>query len=90
MSDIKYNTTITVKPSTDELLEEYNKLAFMNEIPNMATFAFQWMLLSVKAYSRNRPALGAMAESRAKHYSQFEPGEYIKLVEGPLAEMIMI
>ena len=84
------NTTITVKPYIDELMEEYNKLAMLNEIPNMATYAYQWKLLAVKAYSRNRPAMGAHAEAHAEHYGQYDPGEYIKLVDGPLAEMVFV
>ena len=81
---------VTVTPYTDELMDEYNRLAMLNEIPNMATYAFQWKLLAVKAYSQNRPALGAHAEKHAEHYGQYDRGEYIKLVDGPLAELVFV
>ena len=84
------NTTITVQQYTDELMNEYNRLALMNEIPNMATFAFQWKLLSVKAYAKNRPALAQHAEAHAEHYSKYDQGEYIKLLDGPLAELVFV
>ena len=83
------NATIQTQPYTDELMNEYNRLAMQNEIPNMATYAFQWKLLAVKAYAQNRPALGAHAEAHAEHYGEYDKGEYIKLVDGPLAEIVM-
>jgi hypothetical protein len=84
------NTTIKTFPYTDELMDEYNRLAMMNEIPNMATYALQWELLATKASGSNRPALAAHAHEHAEHYKQYDKGEYIKLVEGPLAELIFV
>lgn len=84
------NTNIKVIPYTDELMERYNQLATTNEIPSMAEYAYQWQLLATQAEGKNRPALAAHARAHAEHYAQFEPGEYIKLVEGCLSEMLPI
>ena len=84
------NTTIKVIPYSDELMDRYNELAMMNVIPSMAEYAYQWQLLATQAEGKNRPALAAHARAHAEHYAQFEPGEYIKLVEGSLSEMLPI
>jgi len=84
------NTTIQVFPHTDALMDEYNRLAMMNEIPNMATYALQWELLATKASASNRPALASHAHAHAEYYKQYDDDEYIKLVEGPLAELVYV
>ncbi len=84
------NSNIKVVPYTDELMDRYNELAAMNEIPSMADYAYQWYLLSVQADGKNRPALAEHARAHANHYGKFEPGEYIKLVEGSLSEMLLV
>lgn len=84
------NTTITSKPYTDKLIQEYSRLAMLNEIPSMATYALQWELLATKAAAKNRPALAEHARAHAEHYREYDEAEYIKLVNGPLAEIILV
>ena len=74
--------------TTDPIQAEYLQLSMQNEIPSMAHYAASWKLLALKAAAHNRPSLAAMCEARAEHYGKFDEGEYIKLVEGPLAEML--
>lgn len=84
------NNNIKVVPHVDELISRYNELAFMNEIPSMARYAADWYILGTKANASNRPALAQMCFSRAEHYKKYDEGEYIKLVEGCLSEMLCV
>ncbi len=76
--------------NTDSITGEYLQLSNQNVIPDMAEYAAQWALLALKAEAHNRPSLAATCAARAEHYGRYDKGEYIKLVEGPLAELFGI
>ena len=83
------NTTITVKPYIDELMKEYNQLSMQNEI-NPPEYAKKWEQLAEKALAQDRPWMWEHAKAHAEHYGQYDPGEYLKLVDGPLAELVFV
>ena len=76
--------------TTDPITLEYLELSMQNEIPSMAEYAAKWQALALQADAHNRPSMAAMCKARADHYGKYDKVAYIKLVEGPLAELLSI
>ena len=84
------NSNITIQGYTDALMERYNGLAFQQEIPNIARYAFEWKTLGDDCDIAGRPALAQMCHSRAKLYGEQAGGEYIRLIETPFSELVAV
>jgi hypothetical protein len=72
------------------LLERKTELAMMNEILNMEWYADAWLQLAAEFEKFGYPSNAEDCNSRGIHYHTFTRGEYIKLVDGPFAEMILV
>lgn len=84
------NNDITIQGYTDELMERYNRLAFQQEIPNVARYAFEWKILGEDCDIAGRPALASMCHSRANFYGEQAGGEYLRLIELPFSELLQV
>lgn len=73
----------------DILMQRCLELSLMQNI-NIARYAFQWKTLSEDAAKADRPNLAEMCASRAKFYGEQAPGEYLRLIETPLSELIQV
>ncbi len=74
----------------DELTNRYDKLAFTQEIPNIARYAFEWKTLGDDCDIAGRPALAGMCHARAKFYGEQAGTEYIRLIDMPFSELIQV
>jgi hypothetical protein len=83
-------TDVEIFDPTNDLLERKDALAFANEIPDMHAYAFGWLTLAADFESCGLVSNAAYCRSRGEYYMQLAGGEYIKLVEGPFAEMILV
>lgn len=84
------NNIKVIEGYCDVLLDRYNKLAFMQNIPDMQAYAADWHMLGDEAIKQDRPALAGMAYARASHYGQLAGGEYVRLIDQPFAELIHV
>lgn len=84
------NNLLQVTPPPDELIDRYNALAFMQEIPSLREYAQAWHNLANDAESQNRPALAGMARARGEFYQKQAEGQYIRLLEGNFSELIQV
>lgn len=75
--------------TTDTLMQRYLELSMMQNI-NIARYAFQWRTLAEDCIKANRPETAAMCASRADFYGKQAPGEYVRLIETPLSELIEV
>jgi hypothetical protein len=72
----------------DPIMKRYTELSSLNIIPDMGEYAKDWMRLALEADAAGRPATAEACKSRAMHYNTLAGGEYVRLVEGCLAELI--
>lgn len=85
------NNNITiVQGHADPLLEQYNALAFTQNIPDMEIYASDWHALGDECIKQGRPALAGMCYARSYYYGQIGKGEYVRLLEQPFAELIEV
>lgn len=75
---------------TDPIMHRYNALSMMNIIPSMTDYAIEWQRLAMDADIAGRPSTAEACRSRAQYYSGLAKGDYIRLVEGCLAELIPV
>ena len=74
----------------DELMTRYVQLSLMQNIPSMERYAQEWYLLAAKASTADRPNLAASCITRWQHYMSMGSGEYIRLIDAPVAELIQV
>jgi len=74
----------------DPIMYRYNALSLMNIIPSMSEYAIEWQRLAMDADIAGRPSTAEACRSRAKYYCRLAQGDYIRLVEGCLAELIPV
>jgi len=74
----------------DEIMDRHFELSMMQNIPDMKEYAMDWQRLGNRAAIAGLPAMAASCHSRAKHYAEYDGGEYIKIVEGCLAELFLV
>jgi hypothetical protein len=74
----------------DELLSRYMQLSLMKNIPDMERYAQEWYLLASRASVQDRPNLAEACITRWKHYMSCAPGEYVRLFDGPTAELVEV
>ena len=75
---------------TQDLMERKRKLEQMNEIPDMAKYAQDWQKLAADFRAIGFVFCASYCQSRGDHYGKEAGGEYIKLVDGVFAEMILL
>jgi hypothetical protein len=73
---------------SDLIMDRYAELSTMNVINDMAGYAKDWQRLAYQADVDGRPSTAEACRARAKYYYEQTGGEYIRLVEGCLAELI--
>jgi hypothetical protein len=73
---------------SDLIMDRYAELSTMSVINDMAEYAKDWQRLAIQANIDGRPATAQTCTSRAAHYWKLTGGEYIRLIEGCLAELI--
>ncbi len=74
----------------DPIMYRYNALSLMNIIPSMSEYAIEWQRLAMDADIAGRPSTAEACRSRAKYYCGLAQGDYIRLIEGCLAELIPV
>jgi hypothetical protein len=67
-----------------------NYLSRLQNIPDMALYAETWRLLGIEYLILGAPANAEYCLSRANHYQAMAPGEYVRLIESPVAELIHV
>ena len=80
----------TITNAPDELMERYYKLAAVQEIPNIARYAFEWAVLAEDAAKAGREACAEAWNKRGQFYAQQAGGEYIRLIEGSFSELVQV
>lgn len=75
---------------TNDLLERRTALSMQNEILDMAKYALAWERLAADFSACGLVSNAEYCRSRGRHYGAMAGGEYIKLVEGPLSEIIQV
>jgi hypothetical protein len=73
---------------TQDFMERKRTLEQMNEIPDMAQYAQDWQKLAADFRAIGFVFCASYCQARGDHYGKEAGGSYIKLVEGPLAELI--
>jgi hypothetical protein len=73
---------------SDKIMDRYAELSTMNVINDMAGYAKDWQRLAYQADIDGRPSTAEACRARAAHYWKLAGGEYIRLIEGCLAELI--
>lgn len=77
-------------PSWQQLLVIMNGLALMQNIPSMEEYAANWVVLAGMFEELGLAGCAAYCWERFEQYRGLEPGEYVRLIEGQLAELIMV
>lgn len=73
-----------------DLFTKRTTLEQMNCIADMRQYAAAWLELADKFDAVEMPFNGAYCRSRGNHYADMAGGEYIRLTEGSLAELIEV
>jgi hypothetical protein len=71
-----------------QLVKKY--LQSLQNIPDMAIYAETWKLLGIEFLIIGASANAAYCQARAVYYRQMVPGEYIRLIDQPVAELIHV
>jgi hypothetical protein len=66
------------------------ELAGMQNIPDIHTYAKRWARLAEDFEEIGLKDTAANCRSRAAQYLDYAPGEYVKLIEQPIAELILV
>ena len=74
----------------DPLTARYYELAMAQIIPDVASYAIEWMKLAADAEAYSRFSLAGMCRSRGDFYAQQDYGEYIRLIEGSFSELLPV
>ena len=91
----KYLATLAVHPAPtvttlDPLTARYMELADVREFSSNAEYAKAWETLADDCAAAGRPSLACACQSRADFYTDQIPGSYIRLIEGPFSELILV
>lgn len=74
----------------DRLIQHRTKLSFMQNIPSVQYYARQWSALAKGFEICGMLSNAEYCRSRAKHYGALAGGEYVRLIEQPVAELIEV
>ena len=72
----------------DDLIERRQRLAETNVIPDMRAYASEWLQLADDFQSAGLLSNAGACRERGERYAQMAGGEYIRLQEGSLAELL--
>lgn len=72
----------------DDLLERRQVLSDTNVIPDMRAYASEWLRLADDFHSCGLLSNAALCRERGERYAKMAGGEYIRLQDGTLAELI--
>jgi hypothetical protein len=76
---------------TLEQLEEIKKyLSYLRNIPNMAIYAATWQGLFLGYLALGAISNALYCQSRAEYYGEHAAGEWVRMVDAPVAELIMV
>lgn len=73
-----------------ELLKRKVQLAILQNIPSMAQHIDDWVQLAIDFTTVGLPGAAGECISRIAEYSHLTPGEYVRLFEQPVAELIQV
>lgn len=73
-----------------DLLARKRQLELMQNIPSMADYAEEWNILGVQFQAIGFVNCAADCLSRFQHYRDLNPGEYVRLIDGQIAELIQV
>jgi hypothetical protein len=73
-----------------DLMKCYTRLSLLSNILDMREYALDWRRLMASAQRAGFRSLARNARSRWRHYRRYIPGEYVRLVDPPFAELIPV
>jgi hypothetical protein len=65
-------------------------LSLLQNIPNMAIYAATWQGLFVGYLALGAISNALYCQSRAEYYGEHAGGEWVRLVDAPVAELILV
>jgi hypothetical protein len=71
-----------------QLVKKY--LSNLQNIPDMALYAETWRLLSIEFLILGAISNALYCQSRAEYYAELAGGEWLRLIEQPVAELIQV
>ncbi len=74
----------------DQMMKCYTRLSLMQNILDMCAYAIEWRALMAQAQRAGFRNLARNARSRWRHYRRFIPGEYVRLIDPPFAELVLV
>ena len=77
-------------PTLTQLEEIKKYLSLLQNIPNMAVYAETWRLLSLAYLALGAISTALYCQSRACYYAEMAGGEYVRLIEAPVAELVEV
>ena len=75
---------------SDELMARYLELAKVQNIESVAEYAYEWHKLAADMQIAGRINLGAMCEERGNFYAKQDEGEYLRIIDRSLSELISV
>lgn len=73
-----------------ELHKRKMYLSLLQNIPDMVLYALAWNQLAADYRVIEATANAEYCQSRADHYGQLAGGEYVRLIDGQIAELIQV
>jgi hypothetical protein len=73
-----------------DLLKRKRALEQMQNIPSMVDYAEEWNILGAQFQAMGFVYNAADCWSRFRHYRDLERGEYVRLIDGQIAELIPV
>jgi hypothetical protein len=77
-------------PALEQLEEIKKYLSYLRNIPNMAIYAATWQGLFLGYLALGAISNALYCQSRAEYYGEHAAGEWVRLVDAPVAEMILV
>ena len=74
----------------DNLMARYLELAKVQNIESVAEYALEWYKLAADAEIEGRINLAAMCQERGLFYAVQDEGEYIRIIDRSLSELIAV
>ena len=74
----------------DELHKIKMYLSLLQNICDMALYAEIWRLLSIQYLVIGAVSNAFYCQSRASYYAELAGGEYVRLIDSPVAELIEV
>lgn len=74
----------------DQMMKCYTRLSLMKNILDMRAYAIEWRALMAQAQRAGFRNLARNARARWLHYRRFIPGEYVRRIDPPFSELILV